>query len=141
MLFNRQGNYTRVLLDVLAHSYPNRLQVLSSLRAYLSSPQSLCANLNNDSQYILAPSQSLFAHISRCMRPCPGCLGTTVSIPISCGASGACACHPVGEHAGDDTGFYLPPAEQPSPVALLASSSTSSCTTSTMGSDASPDPQ
>ena len=39
------------------------------------------------------------------------------SIPISCGPSGACACHPVGEHAGiashDIAFFYLPPAGQP----------------------------
>ena len=41
MLFNRQSNCTGVLLDVPAHSYLSRLQVLSSLRAYLSTPQSL----------------------------------------------------------------------------------------------------
>ena len=51
------------------------------------------------SQYVPAPSQSHFAHLSRCTRPCPGRLGRTSSIPISCGASRLCACHPVGGHA------------------------------------------
>ena len=51
------------------------------------------------SQYVPAPSQPLFAHLSRCTRPCPGRLGRTSSIPISCGASRLCACHPVGGHA------------------------------------------
>jgi hypothetical protein len=154
MLFHRQRNCTRVLLDVPAHAYPSRPQVLSSLRAYLSNPQSLRISTRTLSVRSCSVSV-LFAHLSRCMQPCPGRLGTTSSIPISCGASGACVCHPVGEHAGVasyDTAFYLPPAEQPSmilhkfagaraSVTLPASSSMSSCTTSTVGSDASPDPQ
>ena len=49
MLFDRQqNNYTRALLDAPADSYPSRPQVLSSLRDYLR-PQSVCANLNEDS--------------------------------------------------------------------------------------------
>ena len=52
------------------------------------------------SQYVPTPSESLSAHLSRCTRPCPGLLGRTSSIPVSCGASGPCACHPVGGHAG-----------------------------------------
>ena len=40
-LFNSQSNCTLVLLDAPAHSYSNRSQVLSPLRAYLSTPQSL----------------------------------------------------------------------------------------------------
>ena len=133
---------SRVPLDVQAHSYPNRPQVLLSLRAYLSTPQSL--RISTRALSVRSCSVSV-PRLSRCIRSCPGRLGTTSSIPISFGASGACVCHPVGEHAGvasHDTAFYLPPAEQPSvflhkfvgvsaSVAFPASSSTFSCTTST----------
>jgi hypothetical protein len=140
MLFNRQSNCTRVLL-----SYPS---LVVATRLFECPSVSRRESQQGHSQYVPAPSQSIFAHFSRCTRPCPGRLGRTSSIPISCGTSGACVCHPVGEHAGvasHDTGaFYLPPAEQPSvilhkfagaraSVALPASSSTSSCTTSTVG--------
>ena len=125
--------------------------ISGSFVATLSVPRSPGANLNKDSFNTFPPRQSLFAHLSRCTRPCPGRLGRTSSIPISCGALGACVCHIVGEHAGvanHDTAFYLPPAEQlrvifhkfagtRASVAPPASSSTSSCTTSTVGSNAS----
>ena len=131
-----------------AHSYPS----LVFATCLLKCPSvSRGESRQGQSQYIPAPSQqSPFAYLSRRTRPCPGCFARTSSIPISCGASGVCAFHSVGERAGvasHDTAFYLPPAEQlnvilhkfaraRASVALPVSSSTSSCTTS-VGSDAS----
>ena len=146
MLFDRQSICTRVLLDVSAHSYPS---LVIATRLFECPSVSRHESQQGLSHYVPTPSPS--PHLSRCTRPCLGRLGRTSSIPISCGISGACTCHLVGEHAGvgsHDTAFYLPPAEQPSvildkiararvSVALPASSSTSLCTTLTVGSNAS----
>ena len=66
-LFNSQSNCTLVLLDAPAHSYPNRSQVLSSLRAYLSTPQSLRIStgaLSVCSPLRLSPFCSPFPHMA-----------------------------------------------------------------------------
>ena len=121
MLFNRQSNCTGVLLDVPAHSYLSRLQVLSSLRAYLSTAQSLRIStraLSVRSRSLSVPFRSPFPS----MRPCPGRLGRTYSIPILCGTSGPYACLASSRRTrrrcykknSHDTAFH--PAEQNSRV-------------------------
>ena len=110
------GVYMRVIAPVHYSVYQlTHTRVLSSLRAYLSAPQGL--SIQARIKYVPAPSQSLFAFPIRAAMSRTS--GRTSSIPISWEASGACACHPVGEHPGvasHDTAFHLPPAEQPSVI-------------------------
>ena len=101
MLFNRQVNCTRVLLDVTAHSYPSRPQVLS-LRVE-HSPVS--ANPHKSSLSAFPPRLSPLSltfpdpcgHVRDVWEELPR---SRFRVGLQASGPGACLWHPVGGHDG-----------------------------------------
>jgi hypothetical protein len=74
MLFNRQSGCPT---GCTSPCVPEQIADFVFTQRLSEITQSLGTNLNKDSQCVPAPSQYLFAHLSRYTHPCSGRLGRT----------------------------------------------------------------